>query len=236
MRYLSSSLRPGDDLVGGGRQHKIHPTRLVGFKCGGKIEVGKQNFLGPITIRPVGTGGIERRSDDGVTGNLLAAPIVKHEHRGWELVVRLSRPWLAVRGSSSRRIDLIARQAHKTIALQFDEQGICGFHFLSRGGWNLLHNNRGRLLNDYLLSIIGIPIVPPETVSPKRREKTVAAETKTTMVKTSHDARPHWPDAVAGTESSVTDGTAHVGAAGYTHPPSGNLSQQRGCCSQQYEN
>ncbi|HEV2117029.1 MAG TPA: hypothetical protein VGR48_13440, partial [Terriglobales bacterium] len=69
-----------------------------------------------------------------------------------------------------------------------------------------------------------------------RREKTIAAETKTTMLKTSHNAGPHWPDAVPGTESSMTDGAAYVGATGYTHPSCGNLRQQRGCCSQQYKN
>ena len=130
------------------------------------------------------------------------------------------------RAGGYRGIHVVAGQAHKTIALQLDEERICGFHFLNGSG--LLYYNRGWLLNHNLVFSAGVRVIPPESVAPERGEEAVVV--KTMMTKTANNAGPSRSESntAPSTESAMANGTTHVGTTGYTHAAGRKLRQKRG--------
>ena len=83
--FDQEALRAGNDLVGSSRQEELNPTIPIQTDGGRKIEVGKFDFLCPVTIGPIAGGLIKCRSDNGVTGDRELTTIAKNEDRGRQL-------------------------------------------------------------------------------------------------------------------------------------------------------
>src|SRR6185437_10031085 len=185
---------PRDYLVGRGGQREIHPALLIGAHSGGKVEVGKQDLLCPVAVRPIGTRNIECRANNGVAGNILSVSIAKNKHHGRKLVALTGSQ---LDGAACHRgIDVIAGEADKAVALQLNEQRTGGFHFLDGLRRRLLHNDRSGGWLHHLLPTIGIvAVVPPVGGAPEGRDEAVVA--KTTMVKAADNAGPDMANAEA---------------------------------------
>ena len=72
-------------MIGSSRQEEFNPTIPIQTDGGRKIEVGKFDFLCPVTIGPIAGGLIKCRSDNGVTGDRELTTIAKDEDRGRQL-------------------------------------------------------------------------------------------------------------------------------------------------------
>ena len=168
--------RPGDDLIGCCGEDEIHTALLIGAQSGGKVEVSEQNFLGPISVGPIGAGGVQRRTNNGIADNFLMPAITKDKHDRRKLALLRGSGSLA--GGQQRLIDPATGEAHKTIALKLNEQRIGRFHFFGRSWRGRLHGQGGgRRLGRRLISVIGVRVIPPICSAPIREAEAVLVET-----------------------------------------------------------
>ena len=81
LQATSLQLRPGDDLIGSGRQREFDAVVVVSFHRRGDIECRELNAFRPIAAVPIISVGVKSAAYDRVFRHLLTMAVAKDQNR-----------------------------------------------------------------------------------------------------------------------------------------------------------